>query len=185
MSERVKTLLWTLVLIAGIGASVLQLGDDQHHRPIGGHSHGHDHGSAHQPRKLFSWEPEQAHHLVLVSLEGARLEFRREGDAWAAETTRGAAAAQAFDPQGYLNLFSQARSDREIPMDATVLESYGLKSPVLRVRVEDDAGQALAEVEVGQRTPDGFGRYVFLPSAQTLHIVPNYQFSKALEALGQ
>lgn len=175
MTHRLRTLAWLALLVLGCVLVVLQLSGEQ--GPAPALHAGHHHGDEHEPRKIFTWEPEQIATIELSSGPDAR-RYRREGNRWL--STAGAAVDSAMINE-YLSLFSQARMDREFMPEAGDTEAYQLKPPVLHIRLADANGAALADVTVGARTPDGYGRYVMIPGDDHVLVIPNYQFAPALK----
>lgn len=184
MTEHARTAAWVALFLLGVVLSAVQLGHDEphHHRVHTGHGHGHEHGDQQKPQRLFSWEAEQAQTLMLAASDGREYVFTRTTGGWKS----GAAGppATVFDPQTYLALLSQARKDREFDVETGALPGFGLQPALVHVRVQDAAGNFLADLSVGTRTPDGFGRYVSTPAGTKVLIVPNYQFDAVLEAVG-
>lgn len=188
MVDHVRTAVWLALLILGVALSVIQLGGKHDHASHTEHG-GHDHAQ-HKPMRLFDWEPARAHTLMLRAQDGQEQVYVRAGQAWQSSGSpsdpgdRSSLNSQeySFDPREYVSLLSQARRDREFPADAGSLTSFGLAPAVLRVRVEDREGRVLADLDVGSLTPDGFGRYVRMPSSMNVLIIPNYQFEKAIAA---
>lgn len=179
MTEHVRTIFWLALLLGGIVLSGIQLGADN--LPVRPIHEGHHHGNQHEPHRLYFWEPEQVRTLLLQNVEGQEKRFTR--DAYARWTSPQGASAGAFDAEAYVSLLSRARIDREFPADKETLHTYGLSPALLRVRVLDANGSVLADLIVGERTPDGYGRYVFVPTDSNVLIIPNYQFEAALRAL--
>lgn len=182
MTDRLRTVVWLALLALGIALSAVQLASNDHHHAHRAHAaHGHDHGNHHKPQRIFSWEPEQAHTLTLRAADGREQSFVRTGGEWRGPNS--AAEENALEPSEYLALLSQARKDREFTPEAETLGSFGLEPALLQVRIEDGAGTVLADLAVGARTPDGFGRYVRVLMDGPVLIVPNYQFEAAIRAL--
>jgi hypothetical protein len=188
MRESVRTVGWTALLVLGVGLAVMQLDHDRGQHQAHAAQDGHDHGEQHRPQRLFSWEPEEAHVLVLRGRDGPERRFVRGEHGWRAEGSGPPAVTApgggAFDPGQYVALLSQARKDREFAAAKDALESFDLAPAIFRVRVKDGAGAVLADVAVGARTPDGFGRYVQPEGEANVLIVPNYQFEVAMKAVG-
>lgn len=183
MADHIRTAVWALLLLLGGVLSVLQLrGDDAHFHPPHA-SHGHDHGEQHRPQRIFSWEVEQARALILTAQDGSEQRFSQSSQGWVPSTQT--PGLDDFDVQGYLALLSQARRDREFTPEEGELNAFGLAPAKLQVRVLDEKGEVLADLAVGTRSPDGFGRYVrMLTDDLHVMIVPNYQFQPAFQVLG-
>jgi hypothetical protein len=179
MSERLRTITWSVLLLLGVMLVVAQLrGEDLLHRGVPAHGHTHAAGSAHEPRRLFVWEPEEAGQLELEA-GGQTAVFRRAEEGWRQLEPPGAGAL-AIDAAAYVALLSQARKDREFESSADGLHAFGLAPERVRVVVLDSAGETLADMKVGAPTPDGFGRYVHMGDEQVL-IVPHYQFEPVFQ----
>ncbi|MFA7667105.1 MAG: DUF4340 domain-containing protein [Burkholderiaceae bacterium] len=177
------SLFWFLLALAGVAASVVQLHDGHVERHA---DHHHDHGSEHAPKRLFDWPPEAAARLT-VTAPGRTRVFVRDpaGEATGHWRTAGSEEVVGVDLATYLVQFSQARSDREIDPGNEGDARFGLAEPLLGVEVRAADGAVLARLSVGQRTPDGFGRYV--RDARTpdrVVVIPHYQFGPAWQLLG-
>ena len=210
MADPIRTAVWLALFILGVVLSAVQLGGDKAHFLGHGHAsdgklddrqadrgHGadppaaHDHGAQHRPLRLFHWEPEAAHTLILRAQDGREQAYVRTAEGWQLAGSRADMNGRpssdsqefSFDPEEYVSLLSQARRDREFAADEDALASYGLAPAEFNVRIEDRSGAVLADMNVGSLTPDGFGRYVRMPSNTNVLIVPNYQFEKAIAAL--
>src|SRR5690606_3597990 len=189
MAGHIRTAVWLVLFILGVVLSAAQLGGKHDHASGTGHG-GHDHAQ-HQPLRLFEWEPERAHTLILRVQDGRNQVYVRVGQAWQSSRSAPDVGNRAsldpqdnnFDPGEYVSLLSQARRDREFAADADSLTSFGLAPALLHIRIEDREGAVLADLNVGSLTPDGFGRYVRMPSNTNVLIVPNYQFEKAIATL--
>jgi len=182
MPDHLRTAAWLALLVLGITLSAIQLNGDTPHPGQRAHAgHDHDHGDHHKPQRLFSWEPEEAQSLTLRTADGRQEKFLRHGDEWRGPAPSGKDAS--LDPSTYLGLLSQARKDREFALGTETLESFGLAPALVTIRVENGAGNVLADLSVGVRTPDGFGRYVRMATETSVLIVPNYQFEAVIKAL--
>lgn len=139
MSERLWTIMWLLVLVAGIGATVAQWDDphapDTHDgrgadKPAIAGTHGHAHDDTHRPTRLFTWDVPDVAALTIGHGKRAR-RFVADGQGWREVDAAGAPVPEAphmphmpaFDAAAYLSLFSQARADRVLartglPVDA-------------------------------------------------------------------
>lgn len=169
-------LVWPVLLLAGLSLSAWQWHEpDDDARAQHGHAHLHDDSG--KPARLYAWQADDAARLTLSSA-AATLTYTRGASGWEAP-----AAAQPFDPAGFLALFSQARSDRTLIPHPD--ESYGLSPPGLRIAVHDAAGAALARMDVGALAPDGLGRYVRLPGEAQIRIIPDYQTRAPLAAMAR
>ncbi len=121
MSERLWTIVWLLVLVAGIGATVAQWDDphapdahDGDKGPAGALGHAHD--DTHRPARLFTWDVPDVAALTIDRGERSR-RFVADARAWREVDAAGAPVPEApgtpaFDAAAYLSLFSQARADR-------------------------------------------------------------------------
>jgi hypothetical protein len=179
MTDRVHTIVWLALLGLGIGLSTAQLGDTALTTPAV-HA-GHHHGNQHEPQRIFFWAPHDVQTLVLKATGGQEQKFIRDSPGkWTSTENRD---ASAFDVEAYVSLLSRARIDREFPADEEALGSFGLAPAQFRILVLDSEGAVLANLAVGERTPDGFGRYVQVPTDTNILIIPNYQFEEALKAL--
>jgi len=164
---------WLAVLLAGVALSIWQWNElregPEHHD---GHTHLHDeHG---KPTRLYNWNAADVAQLIL-STQSARITLDREPGGWRSESAPG------FDVSGFVKLFSQLRSERQLtPIDG---QPYGLAPPHLRIALRDAQGNALALMDVGDLAPDGFGRYVQVPGEPNLRMVPDYQVREPLAAM--
>lgn len=189
MADHIRTAVWLALFILGVVLSAVQLGGKHDHPSATGHG-GHDHAQ-HKPMRLFDWEPGRAHTLILRAQDGREQVYVRAGQAWQSGGSPSVPGDRSsldpqggsFDPEEYVSLLSQARRDREFAADEDALASYGLAPAEFNVRIEDRSGAVLADMNVGSLTPDGFGRYVRMPSNTNVLIVPNYQFEKAIAVL--
>lgn len=177
------TLGWSLLLVAGVAATVLQLRDPAPAEPASGHAH--DDASA-RPQRLYAWDVEQARTLALAA-DGRERRFERQADGrWREPGARD--GQPELDVQAYLAMLSQARVDRELARQGTTaptaLADYGLAPPRLLLQVRGADGAELARLAVGQRTPDGYGRYALAPQRDGVLVIAHYQFGAALQALG-
>lgn len=164
---------WLAVLLAGVALSIWQWNElreePEHHD---GHTHLHDeHG---KPARLYDWNVADVTQVILSSPQ-ARITMGREPDGW-----RGASATD-FDVAGFVKLFSQLRSERQLTPIAG--QPYGLAPPHLRIALQDVQGNALALMDVGDLAPDGFSRYVQVPGEPNLRMVPDYQVREPLAAM--
>lgn len=179
MTEHLRTLAWLALLVLGSALVVAQL--DGEHGPAPVQHAGHHHGDEHEPRKIFTWEPEQITAIEITT--GANvLRYQREDNRWRAPDGSPADSTMIDD---YLSLFSQARMDREFMPERGDKHAYSLQPPVLHIRLTNAADAALADVRVGARTPDGFGRYAMIPGDDHVLIIPGYQFAPALKLAGK
>lgn len=198
MNEPLRTFVWLLVLLAGIGATMVQLGshDDASRTDLAGTARdaGHGNSAIREPGKpsgpalLFDWDVPDVASLQLTGASSSR-RFIASAQGWREvdmdDTPIDAGGAPAFDAEAYLSLFSQARADRSLPgTEEDTDDSYGLATPLLRITVTGHEAKLLARLAVGARTPDGYGRYVRLASRNAVLIVPDYQFREAIKATG-
>lgn len=183
MNNTLRTIAWLAALMLGVALSALQLNAAKT-RPAALGSHNHAHGEEHRPHRIFNWEPEEAQALTLRSGDGRELHFERIEAKWHSRGTPTAEASD-FDPAAYLAMLSQARKDREFLPETDSLATFGLAPAQMHVLVRNPSGDLIAELAVGELTPDGFGRYVLTPPAASVLIIPNYQFEPAIRSLPQ
>ncbi|MFT4100179.1 MAG: hypothetical protein QM674_03900 [Burkholderiaceae bacterium] len=162
MSERLRTIVWLLVLVAGIGATAVQWDDpdapDVHDAgeaeaagaaaPRAG-AHGHAHDDTHRPARLFAWDvPDVA--ALTMSGGGRSRRFVADERGWREVDAGGVAVPDtdgtpAFDAAAYLSLFSQARADRVLAPAAHA------------ARAPDDADHAPGVERAGSASADKAG----------------------------
>lgn len=181
MGNTLRSLAWLAAFILGVALTAVQLSNEKsRYANWALHDHAHR-GEEHKPQRIFEWEPEEAQALVLRSRDGRELHFVRDAGQWHGKgiTT----TARSFDPTAYLSMLSQARKDREFEPEPGTLAAFGLAPAQMQVQVRHQSGSLLADLAVGELTPDGFGRYVLMPPAARVLIIPNYQFEPAIESL--
>lgn len=180
MKPGTQTTIWIAVSLTSIALIAVQLSDDHDANHQQGHRHGHQHDSSVGPERIFNWSPDRIHTLLLT-VNGQRMGFNRQGvEQW---TFDGAEQPDALEVNQFLSLLSEARSDRKIDKAQHTISEYGLKHPHLTISLSDNSGNSVATIEIGDKTPDGFGRYVRLDGQDQVLIVPNYQFSWPLKVM--
>lgn len=163
---------WAGLLGAGMLLSLWQ-GLVLHEGP--GRHDGHDHGhSAAAPERLYAWHADQVAGITLATRD-VTLRMRSDRAAWRE------LPVPDFDAAAFVATFSQLRSERRFAPQPG--ESYGLQPPHLRITLHDDDGGTLADLEVGDPVPDGFGRYARVPGEADVRVVPDYQTRAPMQAM--
>ncbi|NLY27655.1 MAG: DUF4340 domain-containing protein [Alcaligenaceae bacterium] len=181
MAGKSRLWVWGLVLVAGVAGIGWQVFGTDTKGPVVRPGHHHHHGDAHEPHKLYVWEPEDALRLV-VRVPGREWVLQRTAPAqW--KTDQQVMDPGVFDINAYLNLLSQARIDREFLPPDNDFKPFGLEQPAIELIITGQGDTPLAALSVGHKAPDGFGRYVRIPGDENVLIVPDYQFRPAEQLL--
>nr|MBF0682389.1 hypothetical protein [Pseudomonas sp.] len=163
---------WLVVLIAGVGASIWQLQAPSGLHP--GLHGGHQHAAQSGPQPMFSWKPHEAHRIELRTANQS-IDMALTEAGWRGEPP-------GFDAAAFVTMFSRARADRSFePVPGS---DYGLEPGVMTLLVKDAKGSVLAGLIIGERLPDGIGRYVRGTTTTLITVIPEYQLSPVLQAAG-
>lgn len=163
---------WLVVLIAGVGASVWQL-QAPSGLPAALHG-GHRHAAHSGTQPMFSWQPHEVHRIELRTANQS-IDMALTEAGWRGEPP-------GFDAAAFVTMFSRARADRSFePVPGS---DYGLEPGVMTLLVKDATGGVLAGLTVGERLPDGIGRYVRGTTATLITVIPDYQIRPVLQAAG-
>lgn len=156
MSERLTNILGYLTLAAILAAIWVLFGEDP----------ARDQGARGEPTFAGLAERINETASILITKDGQQLSLKHDGDVWHVEERAGFAANSEM-VRNFLRGF--ALSTRREPKTANVerFDRLGLGADATRVKLTDDTGGPLLDVQIGTRKEGGSGRsltYIFQPS---------------------
>jgi len=84
-----------------------------------------------------------------------------------------------------VEMFSRVKSDRVVANEAEVQrDRFGLTKPTMIAMVYSGLGlRPIVTLNIGNKTPDGLGRYVWVGEKRTIEIIPDFHLRNLLQLI--